>query len=158
MRVVFAADHAGFPLKEKLKAFVQDLGYEIFDAGARELDPSDDYVPYMKAAAQEVAADPHHTRAITIGASGQGEAIVPNRFKGIRAAVYYGEPAKKQTDAAGKELDMIGSVREHNDANVLALGARFLTEDEAKAAVKKFLETPFSGEERHARRIGEIDE
>jgi ribose 5-phosphate isomerase B len=76
----------------------------------------------------------------------------------VRAIVYYGPAAHPQTDAGGKVLDIIASSREHNDANVLSLGARFLTEDEAKDAVKRWLETPFSGEERHARRVRMIDE
>ena len=105
-----------------------------------------------------MAADPDGTRAITIGASGQGEALVPNRYKGVRAIVYYGPAAHPQVDASGKELDIIASSREHNDANVLSLGARFLTEEEAKEAVKRWLQTPFGGGERHARRVRMIDE
>lgn len=158
MKVVFAADHAGFPLKEKLKPFVESLGYEVEDVGAHELNSTDDYVPFMKAAAAKVSADPENVKAITVGASGQGEALVPNRFKNVRAIVYYGPAAHPQTDAGGKMLDIIASSREHNDANVLSLGARFLSEDEAKDAVKRWLETPFSGEERHARRVRMIDE
>ncbi len=158
MKVVFAADHAGFPLKEVLKPYVASLGYEVADVGAHSLDMADDYVPFMKSAAQEVASDPEHTRAITIGASGQGEALVPNRYKGVRAIVYYGPASQPQIDASGKELDIIASSREHNDANVLSLGARFMTEDQAKDAVKRWLETPFSGGERHARRVRMIDE
>lgn len=158
VKVVFAADHAGYPLKEILKPYVASLGYDVEDAGAHELDNSDDYVPFMKAAAAKVSADPENTRAITIGASGQGEALVPNRYKGVRAIVYYGPAAHPQTDAGGKILDIIASSREHNNANVLSLGARFLSEDEAKDAVKRWLETPFSGEERHARRVRMIDE
>lgn len=157
MKIVFAADHAGFPLKEILKPFVASLGYEIEDVGAHVLDNADDYVPFMKAAAKKVSADPENTRGITIGASGQGEALVPNRYKGVRAIVYYGPAAHPQIDAEGKTLDVISSSREHNDANVLSLGSRFLTETEAKDAVKKWLETPFGGGERHARRIKMID-
>lgn len=157
MKIVFAADHAGFPLKEILKPFVASLGYEIEDVGAHALDNADDYVPFMKAAAEKVSADPENTRGITIGASGQGEALVPNRYKGVRAIVYYGPAAHPQIDAEGKTLDVISSSREHNDANVLSLGSRFLTEIEAKDAVKKWLETPFGGGERHARRIKMID-
>lgn len=158
MKVVFAADHAGFPLKEILKPFVVSLGYDVEDVGAHELNQSDDYVPFMKAAAEKVSADPEGTKGITIGASGQGEALVPNRYKNVRAIVYYGPAAHPQIDAQGKELDIIASSREHNDANVLSLGARFLTAEEAKDAVKRWLATPFGGGERHARRIKMIDE
>ena len=91
------------------------------------------------------------------GGSGQGEAMVANRFKGVRCALYYGAPSREQTDMVGKQLDMLASTREHNDANALSLGARFLTNDEAKDALKKWLARPFSGEERHKRRIEKID-
>jgi ribose 5-phosphate isomerase B len=158
MKVIFATDHGGFALKEKLKPFVASLGYEVEDAGAHVLDMSDDYVPFMQEAARRVQKDPAHTRAIVIGGSGQGEAMAPNRFKGVRAVVYYGEPKRKQIDAEGKELDMLQSTIEHNNANVLSLGARFLTEDEAMEAVKTWLSLVFPSAPRHARRIRMIDE
>jgi ribose 5-phosphate isomerase B len=94
---------------------------------------------------------------IAIGASGQGEAMVANRVKGVRAAVYYGPAAHFQTDADGNKLDMITSVRAHNDANVLSLGARFLSAAEAKEAVLKWLQTAFSGSEQHVRRLGKFN-
>ena len=153
MKVYFAADHAGYALKEILKPFVQSLGYEIEDVGAHALDMNDDYPVFIQAAARKVAEDTANSRGIVIGGSGQGEAFAANRIKGVRAVVYYGEPARKQIDAGGKELDMISSTREHNNSNVLSLGGRFLIENEAKAAVKKWLSTGFSGEERHTRRI-----
>ncbi len=158
MKVVFAADHAGFNLKEALKASVAILGHEVQDVGAYSLDPKDDYVMFVEAAAKKVAEDPKNTRAIILGGSGQGEAIAANRFKGVRAVVYYGNPARKQIDADGKELDLIISTREHNDSNVLSLGARFLSGEEANEAVTKWLRTPFSGLERHARRNKNIDD
>jgi len=108
------------------------------------------------------------SRAIVIGASGQGEAMVANRFRGVRCALYYGPPAPKATDgqrpaaatqidASGKHLDILEGTRTHNDANALSLAARFLSPNEAKEAVKRWLAIPFSGEERHARRIRSID-
>lgn len=96
-------------------------------------------------------------RGIICAASGQGEAMCANRFKGVRATVYYGPASKSQTDASGKVFDLLTSTRQHNNANVLSLGARFLSEEEAKAAVQLWLETPFSNEERHVRRIKKID-
>lgn len=156
MRVIFAADHAGFDLKEALKAYVALLGHTVEDTGANALDMNDDYVGFVKAAARIVSEDPY-ARAVVIGGSGQGEAMVANRFKGVRAAVYYGEPPRPQKDAEGNVLDMMSSVRGHNDSNVLSLGARFLSGEDAKNAVKKWLDTPFSGAERHARRIKAID-
>jgi ribose 5-phosphate isomerase B len=152
MRVVFGADHGGFALKEALKPFVASLGYEVEDCGAYALDMNDDYPVFAQAAAKKVAADPKSTRGIVIGGSGQGEAFAANRIKGVRAVVYYGEPSRKQTDADGKTLDMIESTREHNNSNVLSLAGRFLTEDEAKDAVKRWLAAPFPGTERHERR------
>lgn len=158
VKVVIASDHGGYELKEVLKPFLTLLGYEVLDVGAFALDMNDDYVPFMQVAAKKVAQDPEHTRGIVIGGSGQGEAMAVNRFKGARAAVYYGEPRKNQIDAEGKELDMLTSSREHNNANILSLGARFLSKGEAKEAVKKWLAIPFSKSERHVRRIAMLDE
>ena len=169
MKVFFAADHAGFHLKEALVPFVRDLpapewlrqagelGYEVEDLGAHAHDPQDDYPTCVAPAARAVSQAPSEARAIIIGGSGQGEAMVANRFPHVRAAVFYGEPATKQTDADGNDLSLITSAREHNDANVLSLGARFLSEAQAKAAVREWLATPFSGAERHARRIASVD-
>jgi ribose 5-phosphate isomerase B len=160
MKVYFAADHAGFELKKSLIEFVESLGHEVEDCGAFEHDPADDYPEFISCAARKLAADSASgidSRAIILGASGQGEAIMANRFKGVRAVVFYGLPIGSQTDASGKKLDLIESSREHNNANALSLGARFLSVDEAKDAVKKWLEQPFSGEDRHARRIQMLD-
>lgn len=157
MKIVFAADHGGFALKEELKPFVTSLGFEVEDVGAHSLDMNDDYPVFVQAAAKKVSADPHEVRAIVIGGSGQGEAFAANRFKGVRAVVYYGEPAQDQIDADGRKLDMITSTREHNDSNVLSLAGRFLTSAEAKDAVKRWLETPFGGNLRHQRRHKIID-
>jgi ribose 5-phosphate isomerase B len=162
MKVYFAADHAGFETKNQLLAFVRDeLGREAEDCGALSFDANDDYPAIIASAAQKLAADVaagKDSRAIIGGASGQGEAMVANRFKGVRCALYYGTASKEQTDLSGKNLDMIASARQHNDANALSLGFRFLSIDEAKEAVRTFLSTPFSDEERHARRIKQIDE
>ncbi|MDO8600080.1 MAG: RpiB/LacA/LacB family sugar-phosphate isomerase [bacterium] len=164
--IYFASDHAGFELKEKLKAYLQEFGHEVKDCGAFSYDEVDDYPDFIALAAKAVSEDPEHARAIILGGSGQGEAMVANRFRGVRAAVYYGPASTKApayADAsagrsAGKGDEIITLSREHNDANVLSLGARFLTEEEAKRAVKLWLDTAFSGEERHVRRITKIDE
>jgi len=147
MKIYFATDHAGFALKETVMSYVRDeLGYDVEDCGALTHDEYDDYPRYMKDAAEKVAAHPEDTKAVIFGGSGTGEAIVANRTEGVRAAVYY-----------GGNTEMLTLSREHNDANVLSLGARFLSEDEAKEAVTLWLQTPFSEEERHVRRIKQID-
>src|SRR3990167_797177 len=161
MTVYLAADHGGFNLKEQLKPFIESLGYEIIDCGAYSFDTSDDYPVFIQDAARKVSADVEagiDSRGIVIGGSGQGEAFAANRVKGVRAVVYYGEPARPQVDADGKELDMITSTRQHNDSNILSLAGRFLTEDEAKDAVRRWLATPHDGAERHARRHRMLDE
>src|SRR3989344_8798739 len=155
MKVYLAADHGGFELKNKLIPFVQSLGHETEDCGAFTYDKNDDYPVFIQAAARKVGADVGQgtdSRAVIIGGSGQGEAFAANRIKGVRAVVYYGEPARKQTDADGRELDMVTSTREHNDSNILSLAGRFLTEEEATSAVKRWLAAPYDKADRHERR------
>lgn len=158
--IILAADHAGFALKEAVKKFLETRGdVPVLDVGAHELTLEDDYPVYMSAAAMKVASDIEgNTKAIIFGGSGQGEAIVANRFPGVRAAVWYGGGELKSggPDAASAE-SIIKLSREHNDANVLSIGARFVKEDEVKRVIEIWLSTPFSGEEKHARRIEEID-
>ncbi len=160
MKIYFAADHAGFELKNEMINFVRgEMNLDIEDCGAMRFDAADDYPVIIALAAQKLSADValgKDSRALLFGASGQGEAIVANRFAHVRAAVFYGATGQ-QTDAVGRELDMITSVRMHNDANTLSLAARFITSDEAREAVHAWLVTPFSKEERHMRRIDEID-
>ena len=146
MKIFLAADHAGFLLKEKVKAWLKERGYQVFDEGNFTLDQTDDYPDFMKIVAKQVAGDPILHRGLLFGGSGQGEAMAANRYGGVRAAVYYGH---------SKEILKLS--RQHNDANVLSLGARFLNEREALAAVKLWLVTLFSGEARHKRRIKKID-
>ncbi len=160
MKVYFAADHAGFDLKNSLINFVRgSLGHEVQDCGSFEKDPNDDYPEIIAGACREVVRDTNdgiECRGIILGASGQGEAIAANRFRGVRAAVYYGQSGT-QHDESGNWLDMLRSIRSHNDTNMLSIGARFITEDEAKRAIQTWLETPFSGEDRHVRRIQKLD-
>jgi ribose 5-phosphate isomerase B len=163
MNIILASDHAGFALKEAIKAFLESKKYQVLDVGAHELVPEDDYPVYMTAAAMKVAEDIEgNTKAILFGMSGQGEAMVANRFPGVRAAVWYGggelkSVAASATDSGATNENIIKLSREHNDANILSIGARFVSEDEAKKAIELWLATPFSGEEKHARRIEEID-
>ncbi|PIP87271.1 ribose-5-phosphate isomerase [Candidatus Campbellbacteria bacterium CG22_combo_CG10-13_8_21_14_all_36_13] len=147
MKIFIASDHAGFKLKESLIPLLLELDYEVVDKGAFSYDEMDDYPDFIRPVAEAVSQHPMHTLGIIIGGSGQGEAILANRFKNVRATVYYG----------GSE-EVIKLSREHNDANILSLGSRFLTDDEAKRAVKLWLDTDFSEDERHIRRIQKIDD
>ncbi len=125
--------------------FLVDLGYEISDHGAFEYNESDDYPDYIKKAAKAVSDNPENNIGIIFGGSGQGEDMVADKFDNVRSAVYY-----------GGNLEIVKLAREHNNANILSIGARFATDDEAKQAVQLFLETKFSEEERHKRRIDKI--
>lgn len=145
MKVYIGTDHAGFEIKEKLVPFLKSLGHEVEDFGAHTLEPLDDYPDFIHPVAVAVAGD-HTARGIILGGTGQGEAICANRVKGIRAAVYYGGP-----------FDVVVLSREHNDANILSLGARFIDANEAQEVARVWLATPFSAEERHVRRIKKID-
>lgn len=146
MKIYLGADHAGFELKEKIIPFLKELGHEVEDMGAHTLEALDDYPDFIRPVAEAVARDAG-SRGIIIGGSGQGEAMCANRVPGARAAVYY-----------GGAVDIVVLSREHNDANILSLGARFIEESEAQDVVKLWLDTPFSGDERHVRRIKKIDE
>jgi ribose 5-phosphate isomerase B len=140
MHVYLGSDHAGFELKRHLVAWLTAQGHTPYDCGPDAYDGEDDYPPYVILAATRTAADPG-SLGIVIGGSGNGEAIAANKVKGVRAALAWSE-----------ETARLG--REHNDANVISLGARMNTQEEATRFVEIFLGTPFSGVERHARRIG----
>jgi len=155
MKVFIAGDHGSYELKERLKPYLASLGHDVEDCGAFTYDADDDYPDFVRPCAEKVAATPG-SFGIVMGGSGQGEAMAANRVPGARAAVYYGEPSRAQTDITGQSLGMIASTRDHNDANILSLGARFLSEDEAKEAIAAFLSAPFSGHPRHARRIAKF--
>lgn len=142
MKIYLGADHAGFHLKEQLRGYLLDLGYEVVDMGANRYDEKDDYPDFVLPVAEKVAEDPDHARGVVLGGSGEGEAMAANRFPEVRAAVWY-----------GKNERILTLSREHNNANVLAIGARFVTDEEARKAVELWLRTPFPEEERHTRRL-----
>lgn len=149
MKIHLATDHAGYELKEAVRDWLVERSYEVVDHGAFEYNPADDYPDFVKKAAQAVSIESEEnkeSRGIVFGGSGQGEDMVADKFQGVRSAVYYGGP-----------LEIVALSRQHNDANVLSIGARFVDIDVAKQAIAMFLETPFSKEERHARRINKID-
>ena len=139
MRVHLGSDHAGFDLKQALVTRLGGLGHEAVDHGPAALDPQDDYPPFVLRAAEAVVADPG-SLGIVLGGSGNGEAIAANKVAGVRCALAWSE-----------ETARLG--REHNDANVVSLGARMHDEATAVALVEAFLQTPYSGEDRHTRRI-----
>lgn len=144
--IYIGSDHAGYELKEKLKIFLSELGYEVTDKGAHKLDNQDDYPDFIVPVAKAVASL-EGSFGIIIGGSGEGEAMSANKIDGARATEYY-----------GGDPEVIKVSREHNDANILSLGARFVGEEEAEEAVRLFLETKFSGDERHIRRIKKLDD
>lgn len=156
MRILIASDHAGFELKNALFHFLKEKKFEVLDCGPDKLDPEDDYPDFVAPVAEEISADETgKTFGIVIGGSGQGEAMVANRFPRVRAAVFYGD--KRLNLESEKRFSLLSLSRQHNNANVLAIGARFVSEEEVKKAVLLWLETPFSDETRHFRRTEKID-
>ena len=144
MKIHLATDHAGLDLKNTIKEFLLGKGYDVTDHGAHEYDALDDYPDFIFPCARAVAADPS-SRGIILGGSGQGEAMAANRIKGVRAAVFYNGPE-----------EIIKLSREHNNANILSLGARFMSEEEIYKIIELWLEEPFEGG-RHERRIAKLD-
>ena len=144
MRVAFGADHAGFPLKEDLKAFLADAGHEVLDHGTDSTEPVD-YPPFCAEVARAVVRG-EADRGIVLGGSGQGEQIAANKVNGIRAALCH-------------DLFLARLSREHNDANVLAMGARVVAPAYAREIVRVWLATPFEGGRHEARleQIGRIE-
>ncbi len=152
MKIFIGSDHAGFGLKSKLIPFLGELGYEVVDKGAFEYNEEDDFPDFISAVAREVSMHPNEVKGIIIGGSGQGEAMFANRFPHVRATVYYA-PGISLVDSES----IIKLSRDHNDANILSIGARFVTHEDAMQTVHEWLETPFSGDERHKRRIIKMD-
>lgn len=144
MRIHIGTDHAGLEFKKRIISYLTAQGHEVIDHGAHVLDPSDDYPVFCIPAAIATAADPG-SFGIVLGGSGNGEQIAANKVKGIRAALVWNEATAT-------------AARQHNDANVIAIGERMHNEDEAIALVDLFLATPFSHDERHVRRIALISE
>lgn len=142
--VYLGSDHGGYLLKEELKIWLVKNGFTGEDLGADSFDPEDDYPDFILPLAKKVAADPS-SFGIVIGRSGNGEAIAANKIKRIRAALCMNK-------------EMARKAREHNNANIISLGADYIDTDQAESMVKIFLETPFSHEERHIRRLAKIEE
>ena len=144
MKIHIATDHAGLDLKNIIRDYLISKGHEVTDHGAHEYDALDDYPDYIFPCAKAVASD-LESRGIILGGSGQGEAMAANRVKGVRAAVFYNGP-----------VEIVKLSREHNNANILSLGARFMTQDEIYGVIQMWLDEPFGGG-RHQRRIDKLD-
>tara|TARA_B100000965_G_scaffold367091_1_gene352829 strand:+ start:3099 stop:3548 length:450 start_codon:yes stop_codon:yes gene_type:complete len=142
--IVLATDHAGFDLKEYVKKYLSNLNYDIKDFGAFEYESKDDYPDFINPAAKFISEN-DNTMGIIFGGSGQGEAMAANRFKGVRAAVFYGGSDK-----------IIELSRLHNDANVLSFGSRFVEPEDAIDLIEKWLKIEFEGG-RHQQRIEKLD-
>ena len=145
MIIHIATDHAGLELKEKVKSYLSKLDYDVVDHGAYEYDALDDYPDFIFPCAEAVSND-SNSKGIILGGSGQGEAMAANRVKGVRAAVFYNGPD-----------DIIKLSRLHNDANILSLGARFMSDQEMYKIIELWLSTDFESG-RHKRRIEKLDE
>src|SRR3954451_1611178 len=139
MRVYLGSDHAGFELRQQLVEHVRSLGYEAIDCGAETYDAEDDYPAPCILTAHRTVADPG-SLGVVVGGSGNGEQIAANKGDGIRAALVWND-------------DTARLARQHNDANVISIGARQHPVADAQRFVQLFLDTPFSGESRHQRRI-----
>jgi ribose 5-phosphate isomerase B len=141
-----ASDHAGFAHKEAVRIWLEDSIYKVIDHGDKENQPDDDFPDYISKAAKAVSDYPDDSVAIIFGGSGQGEAMLANRFPNVRAAVYY-----------GGDRELIALAREHNDANILSFGARFVTIEEVKAGILTWLSTPALSDEKYQRRNQKIE-
>jgi ribose 5-phosphate isomerase B len=144
MRVHLGSDHAGFELKELLVTRLARIGHEVVDHGPKAFEPQDDYPPFCLRAAEAVVGDPG-SLGVVVGGSGNGELIAANKVRGVRAALAWNETTALLA-------------RQHNDANVVAVGARMHDLDEAVALVEAFLAESFSQEARHSRRIAMLAE
>lgn len=161
MKIYITGDHAGFRLKKALAEHLPVLGHDVVDMGPATLDPSDDYPDYVSPLAEVIANEPG-AYGIIVAGSGQGEAMCANRVKGVRCAVFYGKMAAVDAlDAEGGHsqdgFDPVRLARRHNNANILSIGARFVSPEDADAAVRIFLDTSFDSEaERHERRLSKF--
>jgi ribose 5-phosphate isomerase B len=161
VKIALATDHAGLEQLKELQEYLEDKGHSCVNFGPKSLNSAEDYPDFIFPAAKAVASG-ECDRGIIMGGSGQGEAMAANRITGIRCALYYGPSvAKKVIDAEGRvshnPSEIVKLSREHNDANVLSLAARFVTLSDMKSIVDIWLDTPFSDDPRHKRRIEKLD-
>jgi ribose 5-phosphate isomerase B len=161
MKIALATDHSGFEQLKDLKEYIEELGHTCVDYGPASLNIADDYPDFIFKAAQAVSTGECEAGVI-LGSSGQGEAMAANRLKGVRCAVFYGPAVVGRIiDANGRvsssPYEIVKLSRQHNHANMLSLAARFVSLNDMKAVVKLWLETPYSEEPRHVRRVDKLD-
>ncbi|HSA83280.1 MAG TPA: RpiB/LacA/LacB family sugar-phosphate isomerase [Patescibacteria group bacterium] len=161
MKIYLATDHTGIELKNKIKEYLGTEGYEVEDCGAYTYDANDDYPDWIGKAAEKVSADPEHSRGIILGGSGQGEAMVANKYNGVRCALFYTPALATQAiniegDKSVDPFEILKLTREHNGANMLSIGFRFVKDEDVLKAVKLWLATPNPTAARHRRRIEKI--
>ncbi len=145
MKIYLGTDHAGFDMKEYVKSrLMASVDYDVIDLGAHEFCDGDDYPDFITPVAQQIAQD-IESYGIIFGGSGQGEAMVANRFGGVRCAVYY-----------GGSQDIVTLSRQHNNANMLSIGARFMHNEHAYAMIELWLTTSFAADTRHVRRLAKF--
>ena len=162
-KILVASDHAGYELKNSIKKYIEELGYTCEDMGPHIYDKEDDYPDFVIPLAEKISQSKGKSKGIKIGGSGQGEAIAANKVKGIRAAVFYGPiKATKEIDVKGTKsndpYEILKLTKIHNNANILSIGERFIDEKIVKKAVKLWLETEFTHEERNIRRVKKISD
>jgi len=145
-KIYLGTDHAGFEAKEKVKEFLKKEGLKFEDMGAFEYDKNDDYPDWISKVAEKVSENPDSTLGIIFGGSGQGEAMVANRYPNVRATVYYDGPR-----------EILDLSKEHNKANILSIGARFVNDEYLIDVIEYWLNKDFSDEERHLRRVEKIE-
>ncbi|HSX08768.1 MAG TPA: RpiB/LacA/LacB family sugar-phosphate isomerase [Candidatus Saccharimonadales bacterium] len=160
MKIYLATDHAGVDLKNKVKKVLEDAGHDVEDCGAYEYDQNDDYPDLIGKAAKKVSENPHE-KGIIFGGSGQGEAIVANKFDNVRCALFYApavptQPVNIEGRTSSDPFEILRLSREHNGANMLSIGFRFIQEEDVYKAIKIWLSEPDPIEERHIRRIEKI--
>lgn len=161
MKVFLATDHTGLEIKGKVKVFLEEKGYEVEDCGAFDYDKDDDYPDFIAKAAEKVSENPEKSLGVIFGGSGQGEAMVANKYKGVRCALFYSRAVAVQAiDVSGQisedPFEILKLTRLHNGANVLSIGIRFLAEEDILRAVGVWINTPSATDARHMRRIEKI--
>lgn len=162
MNIALATDHAGFEQLKELAAFLEETGHSVHNFGPKDFNDEDDYPDFIIPAAEAVATG-ECEKGIVLGGSGEGEAMAANKLRGIRCAVFYGSAVPRRVvENTGRishdPYEIVRLSRLHNDANMLSLAARFVTIEDMKQVIKLWLETDFSKDERHARRIGKINQ